>query len=122
MPTLSVTGRSGQWRVTGAGYRVGPFKTKAQAKSALEALQTYSRYAGKDHTGRAINGFTVGGRYGYYAVDEIDRTKDRRQRVGSGNYTTVLTNLTQAGAKSLARALNKTIPKGPRFGTFHKAP
>ena len=104
--SLGIRKAGSRWQITGpAGVLVGGIKRKRDAQSIIGEIETYRRYAGRDHMGRKINGFDVGGRYGYYAVDE----RDRGARPGSGVTRTVAADLTRESARDLAQVLNATL-------------
>jgi hypothetical protein len=104
--SLGIRKAGSRWQITGpAGVLVGGIKRKRDAQSIIGEIETYRRYAGRDHMGRKINGFDVGGRYGYYAVDE----RDRGARPGSGVTRTVAADLTREAARDLAQVLNATL-------------
>ena len=110
--TIHVGKYGSRWGVQdSSGWLVTGIKTKRSATSIAGEISSYRHYKGKDHTGRRINGFEVGGRYGYYAVDE----KMRGTRPSYGSITrTVASDMTKSAATELAAVLNATLPKSRR--------
>lgn len=104
-PIVGVSRAGSGWAVVGPGVNI-PVKTKSDAESIVREIKSYGRYAGRDWMGEKINGFLVGGRYGYYAVDEIERGDNPRP----GNIArTVASGITRRAATELARVLNETL-------------
>lgn len=84
---------------------VPSLKTKAQAESIIGEIKSYQDYNGTDHMGNKINGFTVGARYGYFAVDEDAREGMNQTAIAR----VVASNLTRKAAVALAEVLNETV-------------